>query len=108
MNIGLHHDREQRVIDPAASLQERREERPLPQPRQPQLEIPGRRCQSARASPVALGDTVRGSFERSCTDEGGRFRIDQFLIERFGRDTGPVGDIGEFQFPEELKEGRLV
>src|SRR5690606_13618704 len=41
-------------------------------------------------------------------DERGRFRIDQPLIERFGRDTDPVGDIGEFQFPEELEEGRLV
>src|SRR5690606_14988555 len=26
----------------------------------------------------------------------------------FRRDPDPVGDIGEFQFPEELEEGRLV
>src|SRR5699024_4854978 len=71
-------------------------------------EVPGRRGQSARSGPVALGDSVRGAFERGRADERDRFRIDQLLIQRFGRDTDPVGDIGEFQFPEELEEGRLV
>jgi hypothetical protein len=55
-----------------------------------------------------LRDTVRGTFERGGADERGRFRINQLLIERFRRDTDPVGDIGEFQFPKELEEGRLV
>jgi len=30
------------------------------------------------------------------------------LRERFGSCPDPVGDIGEFQFPEQLEEGRLV
>gem|GEM_PF-4591542 len=59
-------------------------------------------------SPVALRHTLRGPFERGCADERGSLRIDQLLIQRFGRHPDPVGDIGEFQFPEQLEEGRLV
>ena len=108
MNVGLHHDREQGLIDPAAPLQQRREERPLPQLRNPQLQLTRGGRKSARTGPVALRDTIRSAFERGGTDERGRFRIDQLLIERLGRNPDSVGDIGEFKFPEQLEEGRLV
>ncbi len=108
VNIGLHDDREQRLIDPAAPFEQRREERPRPELRDPQLQIPRRGRKGPGTRPVALRRAGRGAFERSGADERGRFRINQLLIERLRRDTDPVGDIGEFQFPEKLEEGRLV
>lgn len=108
VDVRLHHDREQRLVNPAAPLQQRREERPGAQLRDPQLQLARCGRESAGAGAVALRGAVRGAFERGSTDERGRFRIDQLLVERLGRDPDPVGDIGEFQFPEELEEGRLV
>lgn len=108
MDIGLHHHREQCLIDTAAPFQQRREERPLPQLREAQFKVSGCRGQGARTGAVALRHTLRGPFERGCADERGSLRIDQLLIQRFGRHPDPVGDIGEFQFPEQLEEGRLV
>ena len=54
VQVGLHHHREQRLIDPAAPLQQRREERPGAQLRDPQLQIPGRGRQRPGPVPVAL------------------------------------------------------
>ena len=55
-----------------------------------------------------MSGAVRGPFERGSADLRGSFRVDQLLIERLGRRPDPVSDISEFQFPEELEEGRLV
>jgi hypothetical protein len=55
VQVGLHHHREQRLVDAAAPFQQRREERAGTQLRDPQLQIPGRRGQRAGAVPVALG-----------------------------------------------------
>ncbi|MCS3842375.1 hypothetical protein HDC95_000640 [Microbacterium sp. AK031] len=90
VNIGLHDHREHGLINTAAPLQQRREEGPLPQPREPQLEIPSRGRQGARAGAIALRGPRRSALERGGADERGRFRIDQLLIERFRRDTDPV------------------
>jgi len=108
VDVGLHDHGEQCLVDPTTAFQQRREERPLPELRDPQLQIPRRRRQGPRAGAVALRGACRGAFERGGADERGRFRVDQLLIERLGRRPNPVGDIGEFQFPEELEEGRLV
>ena len=108
VNVGLHHDREQGLIDPATPLQQRREERPRPQLRDPQIQIPGRGGQRPRTRPVADCDTALGALIRSSADERGRFRVDQFLVELLRREPDPVADIGGLQFPEKLEEGRLV
>jgi len=47
-------------------------------------------------------------LERGGTNEHGRFRINQLLVKHFGHRPDPVGDIGTFQLPKELKENRLV
>ena len=109
VDVRLHHDREQRLVDPAAAFQQRREERSL-------AAASGSADSSSPAVVVRVRGRVplrcvvraRSAFERGGADERGRFRVDQLLVERFGRDPDPVGDIGEFQFPEELEEGRLV
>lgn len=64
------------------------------------LQIAGRRRESPRTHAVALRRASRGAFEGASADKRGRFRVDQVLIQRLGRDPGPIADIGEFQFPE--------
>lgn len=108
MDVSLHHHREQGLIDPAAALQQRREERPRPQLRDPQIQIPGRGRQRPRTGAVADRDTTLRAFIRGRADERGRLRVDQLLIELLRREPDPVADIGGLQFPEELEEGRLV
>ena len=41
-------------------------------------------------------------------DARAHFRIDQFLIQRFGRAVDAVGDIGEFELSQQVEQGRLV
>lgn len=108
VDVGLHHDREQGLIDPATPLQQRREERPLPQLRDPQIQIPGRGRKRPSTRPVADRDTTLGAFIRSGADERGRLRVDQLLVELLRREPDPVADVGGLQFPEKLEEGRLV
>ena len=108
MDVGLHHNREQRLIDAAAPLEQGGEERPGAQLRDLQIEVSGRGAQRPGSGAVAVGGAVAGAFERGGADECARFRIDQFLIQRFGRDADAVGDIGEFEFSQQGEQGRLV
>jgi hypothetical protein len=108
VDVGLHHDREQRLIDAAAVLQQGGEERARTQLRDPQIEIPSGRRQGPGPGAVAVGVQVAGAFERGGTDERGCFRIDEFLIKGFGRDAYAVGDIGECVFSQQVEQGRLV
>ncbi|GGK87055.1 hypothetical protein GCM10007382_03750 [Salinibacterium xinjiangense] len=52
-----------------------------------------------------VSGAILGAFERSSTDERGRFRVDQLLVQRLGRDPDPVGDIGEFELAKKVKPG---
>ena len=57
---------------------------------------------------VAVRRALGRPLERGGADERGRFRVDQLLVERLGRDPNPVGDIGEFQLAKKVEQGRLV
>ena len=108
MQIGLHHHREQGLIDPPAPLQQRGEERPGPQLGDPQLQIPGRRRQDPGAGAVALGGAGIGALVRAGADHRGQLRLDQRLVERLGGGADAVVNLGGFECLEELEQGRLV
>jgi hypothetical protein len=55
MHIGLHHHRQQGPVDPSARLQQRREERPLPQLGNLEFHIAGLGRQQPRAGSIAVG-----------------------------------------------------
>ena len=58
VQIGVHHHREQGLVDPAATLQQAGEERPGGQLGNPQLQIPCRGRRQPRPVPVALGQPL--------------------------------------------------
>ena len=103
MQIPLHHHREQRPIDPAAALQQGREELSLPQLGDSELHPSHGRCQRSQARPVAVGAPLRGARVRSSADERSRSRVDQLLIKLLGRLPDPVGHVGEFQLSKQFE-----
>ena len=64
VQVGLHHHREQRLVDPPATFQQRGEERPGPQLGDPQLQITRGRGQRPRPGPVALRRPLRRCVPR--------------------------------------------
>jgi hypothetical protein len=64
VQVGLHHHREQRLVDPAAPLEQAGEERPGPQLGNPQLQIPSGGRQQPLPVTVALGQPLRRPLVR--------------------------------------------
>jgi hypothetical protein len=108
VHVGLHHHGEQRLIDPAATLQQRREERAGPQLRDAQLHIPGRGAHQPIPVPVALGHPGRGSLVRCRPDPSCRLRVDQRLEHRLQRLTHHAIGVGDLQRLQQLQQGRLI
>ena len=95
VQIGLHHHREQGLIHPPAAIEQRGEERPGAQLRDPQRQIPRRRGQRPRSGAVALIGARGAALPGLGTDRGRQLGLDQRLIHRLGRDpdafTGITG-----------------
>ena len=108
VQIGLHHHREQRLVDPAAAFEQRGEERPGTQLRDPQLQIPRRGGQDAGAVPVALVAAFRGTLVTAGADRVGELGLDQRLIHRLRGLADTITDIGGLECIEDFEQGRLV
>ena len=74
-----HDHTPQCLVDPAAGLEQAREERPDPNLRDPQLDIAGRGRQHPRAGAVPLVRSGLAAFVWSGTDRGGQLGVDQVL-----------------------------
>jgi hypothetical protein len=68
MHVGLHDDGQQGPVDAAARLQQRREERALPQLGDAQLHITGLGRQQPRAGAVAMGGAGVGALIPASAD----------------------------------------
>ena len=98
MQVGLHHHREQRLIDPPAPFEQRREERAGAQLGDLQLQIPGGGGQRAGAVPVALVGAFRGTLVQGGADGVGELGLDQRLIAvRAGATPRPVVRVGPWR-----------
>jgi hypothetical protein len=75
----LHQHRIQGLVDPAAGFEDGREERALPQFRDPQLDVAGLGRQQLRAGTVAFGHPVLAAFIAVGADHPGGFELDQLL-----------------------------
>jgi hypothetical protein len=79
MHIGLHHHRQQRPVDPSAWLHQRREERPLAQLGDAQLDVAGLGRQQPRSRPVAMCGALLAALIGPSADVLGGLGIDQCL-----------------------------
>lgn len=104
---GLHQHRVQRLVDTAPGLEDRGEERALPQLRDPQLHIVGLGGQQLRPGAVAFGDTVLGALIPVRADHPGRFELDQLLQHQAHALTDQVHAITGTERLEQLGQGRL-
>ena len=108
VQVGLHHHSVEGLVHAAATFQQGREKRPVPQLGDLQVQVTGGGRQRPGPGPVALGGPCLGAFERGGADKRGRLGLDELLVQGFGRGTYPIGDVGEFQLAKEVKQGRLV
>jgi hypothetical protein len=108
VQVGLHHDRDQGLVDPAAPLQQAGEERPGPQLGDPQLQIPGRGRQQPRPVPVALGNAGLGALVGGGADHLGELGLDQGLVDRLGGLTDAVVNLRGRESVQDLQQCRLV
>ena len=106
VHVGLHHHREQRLVDPAAPLQQRREERPGPQLRDRHLHVPGRGGHQPSPIPVALSRARRSAHagpRRSAPSPPRR----SAPANRLHRRPDHIIGIGDLQRLQHLQQGRL-
>jgi hypothetical protein len=108
MQIGLHDHREQGLVDPAAPLQQRGEERPSPQLGDTQLQIPSGRGAHAGPVAVALGQPLRAALVRGGADHRGELGLDQRLVDGLGGLADAVIDLSGLECVQDLQQCRLV
>lgn len=108
---GLADHRVEGLVDPTARVQQRGEERSLPQLRDRKIHLPGRRREDLRPGPVAAGGPLRGAFVTGGADLRGRLRVDEVLQASLQHPpehilVREVG-VGE-DFTDQGRKGRLV
>jgi hypothetical protein len=108
VQVGLHHHREQRLVDPAAALQQAGEKRPGPQLGDAQLQLPGRGRQQARAVAVALGRPLRRPLVWGSADHGRELGLDEGLVDGLGGLADAVVDLRRLACVQDLQQCRLV
>jgi hypothetical protein len=79
VHIGLHDHRQQGPVDPASGLQQRREERALPELGDAQFDIAGLGRQQPRSGSVAMGGALLAPLIGPSADVLGGLGLDQCL-----------------------------
>lgn len=97
MDVCLHDDREQGLVDAATPLQQRGEERAGAQLGDVQLHIPGGGGQAAVAVSVALVGAFRAVLERRGPDRRSGLGLDEFLQDPLQHGADHVGVVGRTQ-----------
>lgn len=107
MDVGLHHDRIQSLVDPAAWLEDDREERAFAQLGDAQLDVASLGGQRPRTAAVAFADAVLGAFVGSGADPFGCFDLDQLLQCNTHGFADQIDAVTRAERVEELGKGRL-
>src|SRR3954451_4395298 len=106
-DVGLHHHRIQRLVDAAAGFEDDREERPLPQLRDPQLDIAGLGGQQPVTCAVAFSGPGVGALILPGADPLGRLGFDQLLHDHPDRLADQIDTLAGAERLEQLRHGRL-
>jgi hypothetical protein len=106
-HVGLHHHRIQRLIDPPTRLEDRREERPLAQLRDPQLDIARLGREQPCSSAVTVGQPRVGTLVSASADPLRRLQFDQLLQHDTNSITHKISAITSAERLKQLGQGRL-
>jgi len=107
VDVGLHHHRVQRLVDPAAGFEDHREERAFAELGDPQLQVAGLGGQRSWTGPVAFGDPLIGALIAGGADPLRGFGFDQLLQHELDRLADQVHAITGTERLEQLRHGRL-
>mgnify|MGYP006976737093 CR=1 FL=1 len=107
MDVGLHHDRVERLIDSATGLEDGREVGTLAELGDPQLDVTGLGGQQLRTAAVVFGDAVLGALVTLGADHARGFELDELLEHGADRLTDHVDAIAGAERLEQLRQGRL-
>ncbi len=102
VDVGLHHDRVERLIDAAPGLEDGRKVRALAQLGDPYLDVAGLGRQQLGAGAVAFGDTVLGALIPLSADHTRGFELDKLLQHGADRLADHVDTIAGAKRVEEL------
>jgi hypothetical protein len=108
VQVGLHDDREQGLVDPAAAFQQRGEERAGAQLGDPQLQVTGRGRQHPRAMAVALPLPIGSALMWRSADHGRELGLDQRLVDRLGGLADTVINVRGLECIKDFQQCRLV
>ena len=107
VHVGLHDHGVQSPVDAPAALEERGEERPLPQLGDPQLHVAGRGGQEPGPVPVALGVAVLGALVASSPDRGCGLSLDELLEDPLKRAPDAFCELARLDRVEQFGQVRL-
>lgn len=107
-DVGLHHDRVQRHVDPAARAQQGREERTGAELRDLHREVPDTGRDDLVAGPVALGRAGVGPLVQAGADVLGGFRVDHGLEHASQESAHQLTAVGGAEHLDHLEQGRIV
>jgi hypothetical protein len=108
MQVGLHDDGEQGLVDPPAPLQQRGEERPRAELGDAQLQVTGGGGQQPGPVAVALGQALWAALMGAGADHGRELGLDQGLVDGLGGLADPVVDLCDRECVQDLQQCRLV
>jgi hypothetical protein len=106
-DVGLHHHRVERLVDPAARLQNRREEAAFAELGDAQLDIAGLGRQQAWAVTVAFGHTIVGTLITASADVLDRLGLDHLLQHQLHGIADQVHAVTGAERVQQIGHGRL-
>ena len=108
VDVGLHHHRVQRLVDPPPRRQDAREERPgRAASGTARCDVTGLGGQQPRPGPVAFGHPRLGAFVAAGADRGGRLGLDQLLHHDPDTLADQVDALAGAEHLQQLGQGRL-
>ena len=107
VHVGLHHHRVERLVDPTPRFEDDREERPLAELRDAELDVTGLSGQQPLPGAVAVGDPGLGALVAAGADALGGFDFDELLHDHPDRLADQVDTVTGAERLEQLRHGRL-
>jgi hypothetical protein len=107
VDVGLHHHRVQGLVDASTRFQDRREERPLAELGDAQLDVTGLGRHQMGSGAVAVGGAGLGALIAASADVLGRFHLDELLHHEANCVTDQIDTLTGAERIQQLGQDRL-